>query len=395
MSFSQNLFKPVTPVVPSVDVTPVPSLLPKITAPTAAIVCMEYEPAPPAKQLLTPQQTPPQFFDLLEKNHISEEEVNFLAYGLPERESVWWATQCAQKVSNPINVTDHAAVKAAEDWVKAPSELTQKAAADAAAKTDFQTPGAWAAQAAAWSTLPPSATPARTYDWTQDAKVFSMPTASPENASEETANPRLTPKAVVGAVMLAMAVKANKISAVPKAEVPKMGVPNAKAEASKLAASGLEKAGVPASPGGAGTGLPGNGLSKLAAPGAGLSGADAASLVASAAAPLAGGAVSGIPGASVLANAGGVADQAKAVSSAASGLSPQGAADAALSAAKSEAAKLNPSSLSPADLARPDQEVKEMVKKELSPQERKEMSLLAEPFIKLGIDIASGAVSLS
>jgi len=384
MSLFQNLFGSSAPKPPLEPVVSVPTHLPKIKAPTAAQVCEQYKPEPPAQQLLTPQQTPAQYLNLLEKKQLSEESVKLLAYGLPERESVWWATQCAQKVSSPLNLPDEAAIKAADAWVKNPSELTKKAAA--------------------WSKPTPTVVPAQDYGRPQNPTGWAMPAAPVADGPADPLEPRLAPHAVVGAVMLAIAVKLNKIPAVPKSEVPKLEAPNAKAEASKLAASGLEKAGVPsASPMGAGSGL-----SKLAAAGGGgipATGA-AASLAASLAAPLAAPfaaplaaplvvANPGMPGVGALAQAAGLANPAGASSLAASSLSPQSAEASALAAAKAQAAKLNPTQLSPADVSKPESKAQDLAKKEISKQERAELNQTATPFIKLGIDIASGTVSLA
>lgn len=46
----------------------VPPQLPKITATTAAKVCQEYKPEPPAQAALTRQHTPAQFLDAQQKN---------------------------------------------------------------------------------------------------------------------------------------------------------------------------------------------------------------------------------------------------------------------------------------------------------------------------------------
>ena len=184
---------------------PIPPLV-KISSPTAAGVCQEYKPQPEALQLLKPNLAPNQYVDSLQQNHLSDESIKFLAHGMPERESVWWATQSAQKVATPANPADHAAIQAADAWVKNPSEATRQQAAAAAAKTDFQTPGAWAAQAAAWS---------------QPKVPAPVPPGTP-------AVPRLTPHAVSGSVMLAAAMAA-KPPAPPKLAVPQSKAPAAPA----------------------------------------------------------------------------------------------------------------------------------------------------------------------
>ena len=203
MAFFRNLIKPLKPAPPTVVRPVVPTQLPKIKAPTAEKICGEFKPHPEALKLLTPQQTPPQYLNALQQNQLSEDSVKTLAYGLPERESVWWATQSAKKVADPANTADAAAIKAAEAWVKNPTELTKQQAAAAAAKTNFQSPGAWAAQGAAWSQPAVPAIP--------------KPGVPPI--------PRLTPHAVSGAVMMASAMSAGKLPQVPQVQPPQLKAP--------------------------------------------------------------------------------------------------------------------------------------------------------------------------
>jgi hypothetical protein len=180
--------------------------LTKINSPTAAGICQEFEPQPESRQLLTPAQTPNEYLQTLQAHDQSEDSIKLLAHGMPERESTWWATQSARKVADPGNAADQAAIKAADAWVKNPSPETQEQAAAAAAKTDYQTPGAWAAQAAAWS---------------QPQPPVSAPNALPSPAVPPPPGtpviPRLTPHAVSGAVMLAAAQSATKVPSVPPA----------------------------------------------------------------------------------------------------------------------------------------------------------------------------------
>ena len=177
--------------------------LTKITSPTALDICQEFPLQPESRQLLTPTQTPDEYLRTLQEHHQSEDSIKLLAHGMPERESTWWATQSAQKVADPANTADQEAIRAADAWVKNPSPATQQQATVAAAKTDYQTPGAWAAQAAAWAQPQPPAVAA---------------VATP-------AAPRLTPHAVSGAVMLAAAASAPKVPAVPKVAEPQLQMP--------------------------------------------------------------------------------------------------------------------------------------------------------------------------
>jgi len=79
---------------------------------------------------------------------------------MSERDSVDWACQSSRKVEGQSAPEDTEALEAAEKWVQNPSPATQADAAAAAARTDYQGPGAWAAQGAAWSQSPAGTAPA-------------------------------------------------------------------------------------------------------------------------------------------------------------------------------------------------------------------------------------------
>lgn len=105
----------------------------------------------PAQELIVPGQTPCQQAKALNQQQLSPDAVKAMANGLPERDSVWWASQSARKVANPAHVPDLEAIQAAEAWAKNPTPQAQQVASLAAQKAGFQTPGAWAAQGAAWA----------------------------------------------------------------------------------------------------------------------------------------------------------------------------------------------------------------------------------------------------
>ena len=168
------------------EVSEVPALLPKIAATTAAEICIECEPDPVALKLLTPEQTPAQYLALLQERNLGSDMVKVLAEGLPDREGVAWAVRCALKVVDRLPVAEVRALRAAEAWVKHPTAEGQAVAGAAARKTDFQGPGAWAAQAAA------------------TAQTDGLPTESDGEDGADVS--RLTPKSVCGAVMLSVSV---------------------------------------------------------------------------------------------------------------------------------------------------------------------------------------------
>jgi hypothetical protein len=155
--------------------------LKKVAAQTADEVCRLAE---RGGQTLapTPSASPAEFVQHLLSQAMLNEAVQFLAYALPKRESVWWACLCARsELRDPISPPVRAALEAAEAWVYRPTEEHRYAAMTRAQETKFDSPGAWAAVAAFWSGG--SMAPAN------------LPAVAPE--------PHLTGVAVAGAVTLA------------------------------------------------------------------------------------------------------------------------------------------------------------------------------------------------
>jgi hypothetical protein len=210
MALFKNLFKRQAPRPASpqpAQYPPVPTQLPRIAAPRAALIAQTSNPSPAAQQILAanPQQTPAQYLSTLQERQMGEEMVKTVAHGMPDREGVWWASHCAGEVSDKLAPADVEAMQAAQAWAKNPTPATQAAAAAAAAKTDFQGPGAWAAQGAAWAQpTVPAATPAGT-----------------------ATAPRLAPHAVAGSVLLSAAMAATPQAAVPKVQTPALQAPAA------------------------------------------------------------------------------------------------------------------------------------------------------------------------
>jgi hypothetical protein len=169
--------------------------LPKLTTPSAADLAAKAKAQPASQALLKPGMTSSEYIHALQEKKQSLDAVNALAHGMPERDAVSWAAQSSQKVAAKLNPQEQAAAKAAEAWVKNPSDATKAAAAEAASKTDFKGPGGWAAQAAAWAQSPAPAT--------GSAPAGAPTGAAAGGATATPAAPPLTPAAVAGAVLLA------------------------------------------------------------------------------------------------------------------------------------------------------------------------------------------------
>lgn len=153
--------------------------------PSAADLAAKAKSQAASQALLKPGMTSSEYIHALQEKKQSLDAVNALAHGMPERDAVSWASQSSLKVADKLNPEEQAAAKAADAWVRTPSDATKAAAAAAASKTDFKGPGGWAAQAAAWaqSPVPPATVP-----------VGAAATPPP---------PALTPNAVAGAILLA------------------------------------------------------------------------------------------------------------------------------------------------------------------------------------------------
>lgn len=90
---------------------------------------------------------------VLEEAGKTPEAARLIAHALPKREAVWWACMCARGVPDPsLAGHDVSALEAAEAWVRKPADdQLRRASWEAAQRTAFKTPEAWAAVAVFWS----------------------------------------------------------------------------------------------------------------------------------------------------------------------------------------------------------------------------------------------------
>ena len=159
---------------------------------TSESICGDFTLQEEARTHLSGGPRPHEFMDRLLRAGLHADATRFLAYGLPEREAVWWAALCARSV--PACCSDEiakGALAAGEAWVKEPGEMTRDRASAAAKRHKFElptAPAAWVAMAAAWSAGAPPAP--------------GDPSPAPPK--------HLTAHAVAGAVMLAAAVEPSR-----------------------------------------------------------------------------------------------------------------------------------------------------------------------------------------
>ena len=114
----------------------------RVPAATAAEVCQRFRLGREATALLRDDLAPGQFLDLLVDRQLFKDATSFLAYALPNREAVWWAVLCAREAVGPAPPGPAAsALRAAEAWVRDPSEENRRAPPGSVQAGGAQFPG--------------------------------------------------------------------------------------------------------------------------------------------------------------------------------------------------------------------------------------------------------------
>jgi len=126
-------------------------LLPLLGSRSATELAQIARLSPEMDSIVQTCESPSELVHRLQAAHYSHDAVKVLAHGMEPRNAIGWAVKSAQRGGISRDPADDAAARAAEAWVTSPGDKTLAAAAAAAAKTDFQGPGAWAAQAVAFT----------------------------------------------------------------------------------------------------------------------------------------------------------------------------------------------------------------------------------------------------
>jgi hypothetical protein len=124
----------------------------KIKAATAQEICSQYKVSPEAQELLKDKMPPLDFLAALVAAKLPRDAVQFLAYGLPKRETVWWSSLCTRDIlPATADAKLPAALQAAEAWVYRPTEENRRNAQHVADAIEDSHPAQWTARAAFWS----------------------------------------------------------------------------------------------------------------------------------------------------------------------------------------------------------------------------------------------------
>lgn len=105
-----------------------------------------------ALELASDEQTPENYLDVLAAQGRQIAAIKFLAQWLSKREAVWWSAECVRSsLGDQLTPDRVAALDAAENWAKDPSEEHCRTAAQIAAANGHKGPSSWAALGASWS----------------------------------------------------------------------------------------------------------------------------------------------------------------------------------------------------------------------------------------------------
>jgi hypothetical protein len=126
-------------------------VLAKVTANSAEQIC--YLAAAGGHELPAPgEATTVEFLRQLMDERNFDAAVKLLAFALPPREAVWWACICVRmELRDPIAEDVANALVAAETWVRKPTDEHRREAMACAQAARFESPAAWAAVGAFWS----------------------------------------------------------------------------------------------------------------------------------------------------------------------------------------------------------------------------------------------------
>lgn len=123
----------------------------KISASRADEILQRVDLSGEAKAFRTVNLSPQGYLALLLSNALFVDAVRFMAFALPVREGVWWATRVGEAIEGASSGVEDACYGAAETWVYEPSDQHRFDCLAAAESVSSSTPGAYAALGAFWS----------------------------------------------------------------------------------------------------------------------------------------------------------------------------------------------------------------------------------------------------
>jgi pSer/pThr/pTyr-binding forkhead associated (FHA) protein len=158
-----------------------PSERPSTAGPSAIDCALHLPLSEAAQELLSADQSPSDYLQLLTDKKLFPDGIRFLAFLLPKPLAVLWCAKCvADTLGDTLSPPQRAAIQAAESWGKAPTEEHRRLAEKSVQELGTGSPAGWVALAAFWS----------------DGSL------TPEGLPELPPSPGLTSRAITAALMM-------------------------------------------------------------------------------------------------------------------------------------------------------------------------------------------------
>ena len=126
--------------------------LARVKAQSAGELLQHFELSEESEEHAVLDEAPTKVISKLVETENYHDAVTMLAHALPKREAVWWACLASKRTMDSEVALNVSAVKAAEVWVREPTEPHRQQAKKLGEKAKNKTAAGWVATAASWCT---------------------------------------------------------------------------------------------------------------------------------------------------------------------------------------------------------------------------------------------------
>lgn len=140
-----------TPASNQIDSGFTPIVLKRVKENKAHEIAEHFDLLKQSLPLLTAEQTPAEFLQILIQQGHYHDAVSFLAHAMPAKQGIWWACLCIQEHLYNSDKTEQQAYHAAETWLHKPTEAHRRNTEQHAEAGSYNTPASWIAAAVFWS----------------------------------------------------------------------------------------------------------------------------------------------------------------------------------------------------------------------------------------------------
>jgi hypothetical protein len=123
----------------------------KIPYQVSSQVLPRFEASELARKHLDQDFTIAKTIEVMEKNELNNDLVQFMAHALPVREAIWWASLCLMQRKKEWNQAQIQCIEAAREWVQSPSEGLRRKSELLSNRLGLSCGPSWLAQAVFWN----------------------------------------------------------------------------------------------------------------------------------------------------------------------------------------------------------------------------------------------------